>query len=118
MNKNWLKSAADRYEKCNREILEWIVSRTPLSEKFLDTKVNSMTGLPYGAASGLRGPAFTYGWIQGRGLEVLITFSDHYSHVDPSFSDKLLQRAKLLFDSLHNLYQRDKNIYFLYDTEF
>lgn len=117
MDKSWLRSAADRYEECNRTTLEWILSRRPLQSQFLDTKVNSITGANYGITSGLRGPNFTYGWIQGRGLEALVTFSDHYRKLDQVFSNKLLSRAKLVFDGLSSLFKRDEHINFLYDRD-
>ena len=69
-----------------RSAIRWLVDR-PSQSGFLNTKVNSLTGVDYDAASsGLRGPQFTYGWIQGRGLEALVTFADFYQELDPALS--------------------------------
>ena len=117
MDQSWLKRANNRYEECNRLTLQWILSREPLRGHFLDTKVNSITGVPFGDASGLKGPSFTYGWIQGRGLEALVTFSDHYKTLDKDFSNKLLNRAKLVFDGLSNLHKKDELDSIMKETE-
>jgi len=118
MDGTWLTFAAQRYEKCNRSIFEWILSRDPLHKGFIDTKVDSINGISYGTDSGLRGPSFTYGWIQGRGLESLVNFANYYSKINPTFSKRLFKRAELLFDALCRLYDRDGNIHFLYDVDF
>ena len=117
MDKTWLTCAAERYEECNRLTFEWILSREPLHKVFIDTKVDSLKNIPYGKHSGLRGPSFIYGWIQGRGLESLVTFANYYSKISPAFSKKLFKRAELLFDALCLLYKRDGTIHFLYDSD-
>ena len=63
MDNNWLEKAVSRYETCNYKTLNWILSRSPLIEGFLNTKVNSITGISYTNYSGTRGPKFIYGWI-------------------------------------------------------
>ena len=78
MDNIWLEKAASRYEICNHKTLNWILSRSPIIEGFLNTKVNSVTGISYTNNSGARGPKFIYGWIQGRGLEALVTFEEYY----------------------------------------
>ena len=40
MDINWLEKAVSRYETSNYKILNWILSRSPLIEGFLNTKVN------------------------------------------------------------------------------
>ena len=45
MDNIWLEKAASRYEICNHKTLNWILSRSPLIEGFLDTKVNSITAI-------------------------------------------------------------------------
>lgn len=115
MELRWLKDAAQRYHSSNRVTLEWMLSRAPLQGGFIDTKVNSITAKDYVASDGLRGPDFTYGWIQARGLEALTTFALHYQKTDPVFATLLLERARVLFDALSGLHRRDGHIYFLYD---
>ena len=117
MDNNWLEKAVSRYETCNYKTLNWILSRSPLIEGFLNTKVNSITGISYTNNSGTRGPKFIYGWIQGRGLEALVTFAEYYKDKNYVFSKKILKRAETLYYSLKKLYFRDEHIFFLYDQD-
>ena len=113
---HWIENAAVRYETCNKECLRWLINRPSLNG-FLNTKVNSLTGIDYDMSSGLRGPNFTYGWIQGRGLEALVTFAEFYHELDPPLSKRISERAEKLFQRLRQLYMRDEHSYFLYDEE-
>ena len=61
MDRNWLRSAAKRYDESNRATLEFILSRKPLMGAFVDTKVHSISGENYDDTSGIRGPKFTFG---------------------------------------------------------
>ena len=117
MDHDWLRSAARRYDDCNRATLEFILSREPLKGAFVDTKVHSISGENYDSTCGIRGPAFTFGWIQGRALEALMTFSRFYADRDPDLSRRLVDRARLLFDGLDALFRRDGHVYFLYDAD-
>lgn len=117
MNHDWLRSAAKRYDDCNRATLEFILSRAPLKGAFVDTKVHSISGENYDGACGIRGPEFTFGWIQGRALEALMTFARFYHDRDPDLSRRLVDRARLLFDGLDALFRRDGHVYFLYDRD-
>ena len=116
MTLEWLQIAANRYEGCIRETFYWILDRPTLGG-FLDTKVNSLTGADYDSTSGLSGPEFTYGWIQGRGLESLVTFADHYRTNDPQFSARLSEKARTLYERLGELHARDGHAFFLYDPD-
>ena len=107
--------AARRYDMANRETLRWMLSRPALKGGFLDTKVNPLTGADYGQGDGLRGPDWTYGWIQGRGLEALATFARHYRDSDPALSRRLLERARALYRRLCALTEGG-HAYFLYDA--
>ena len=107
--------AARRYDVANRETLGWMLSRPALQGAFLDTKVNPLTGADYGPQDGLRGPDWTYGWIQGRGLEALATFARHYQASDPAFAERLLARIRPLYDRLAAL-SVGGHAYFLYDA--
>ena len=112
----WMNNAALRYEACNRATLAWMLDRHD-PRGFLDTKVNPLTGADYDRNTGLRGPDFTYGWIQGRGLEALVTFADFYRHSDPDLSNRLSERAQRLTQALSELLTRDGRAFFLYDAD-
>ena len=115
MRLDWIEKAVHRYEDCNRNTLTWILDRPTLGG-FLNTKVSALTGNNYDHTSGLRGPGFTYGWIQGRGLEALVTFAKYYREIDPSLSRRLADQSQLLYQRLRGLYSRDGHAYFLYDA--
>ncbi|MGK0281566.1 MAG: hypothetical protein ACI82O_001097 [Patiriisocius sp.] len=115
MKQNWMQSAAIRYDSCIRDTLNWMLERGALGGGLLNTKVNSLTGTQYDHQSGLRGPDFTYGWIQGRGLEALATFADYYNVIDPPLSERLRDAATALYKILATLQERDGHVYFLYD---
>ncbi|MCR8724577.1 hypothetical protein [Frigidibacter sp. ROC022] len=112
---SWPADSADRFDAANRETLNWVLARQPLAGAFLDTKVNPLTGADYGAADGLRGPDWTYGWIQGRGLEALASFARHYADSDPAFAERLLARMRPLYHRLVEI-SADWHAYFLYDA--
>ena len=107
----WLTLTARRYEAANRQALGWLLARPGV---FLDTKVNPLTGADYGAADGQRGPGWIYGWIQGRGLEALVTFARDLAETDPALSARLLARARPLYAALDGLVARDGHGAFLY----
>lgn len=115
MTIEWMHRAALRYEHCIKSTLHWILERPAIAGGFLNTKVNPLTGLDYDNASGLRGPRYTYGWIQGRGLEALVSFAEHFRETDPELSIRLSERARPLYHSLSDLQKRDGHAYFLYD---
>lgn len=117
MATEWMRKAAGRYDRCNRATLIWLLGRGTLNGGFLNAKVHSITGEDYDGSSGLRGPDFTYGWIQGRGLEALATFANHYQATDPQFSARLTAAGATLYQRLAELQGRDGHAYFLYDRE-
>ena len=109
-----MEDAVQRYDACNRETLSWMLGRST-SQVFLDTKVNPLTGKDYDALAGRRGPAFQYGWIQGRGLEAIVSFAQHYRAVDRDLSERLFLQAQALYQGLSALVARDGHAFFLYD---
>lgn len=109
--------AYERYETCNARTLRWMLARGDLNGGFLDTKVNSITLDDYDAKDGIRGPDFTYGWIQGRGLEAIATHAAHFESTDPALSTALDQAGKRLYHRLKSLRAADGHIYFCYDAE-
>lgn len=108
-------NAADRYSAANAASLNWMLARTA-GRDLLDTKVNPLTGHDYSDADGLRGPRWTYGWIQGRGLEALVTHAAHVSPQDPDLAARLDAVAGRLYRRLAALQERDGHVYFLYDA--
>jgi mannose/cellobiose epimerase-like protein (N-acyl-D-glucosamine 2-epimerase family) len=107
--------ALDRYQESNRAALRWMLDRPPLHGAFLNTKMNSITLRDYTEADGWRGPDFTYGWIQGRGLEALTGFAEAFSQQDPELAIALHGRARLLYAALDTLTSTDGHCYFCYD---
>ncbi|MFK7892100.1 MAG: hypothetical protein AB8B63_14890 [Granulosicoccus sp.] len=107
----------ERYNRCIHDTLFWILDRPSRDDGFLDTKVNPITGADYDEQSGFRGPDYTYGWIQGRGLEALTAFARYFQDSEPGLSTRLIQRARPLYDALASLHSRDGHVYFLYDDK-
>ncbi|MFK7997176.1 MAG: hypothetical protein AB8B87_23795 [Granulosicoccus sp.] len=115
MNVDWIQSAASRYDSCIRDTLHWMLGRELSGSGLLNTKVDPLTGVDYDFSTGLRGPDFTYGWIQGRGLEALVAFAIHYRDIDQQLSARLNQIARSLYSTLAELHIRDGHAFFLYD---
>lgn len=108
--------AADRYASANAGTLRWMLDRPLLGAGFLNTKVNSLTLADYGEADGLRGPDYTYGWIQGRGLEALVSHAAFFETRDAALSRRLDDAGRLLFARIKELQARDGHVYFRYDA--
>ena len=109
------REACRTYTRINTEALEWMIARPSPRHPFLDLKVNSITGQDYTDADGLRSPAYIYGWIQGRGLEALVTHGIWLKTRNRELSERLLARARLLYEALAELVDRDGGAYFVYD---
>jgi len=110
-----LANAAARYDAANRITLDWLLSRPPVQDVFINTRVNPVTGMDYIAADGLRGPDWICGWIQGRGLEALVTFAAHYRTSQPDLAARLDAFARPLYARLRTLQAEHGHGYFLYD---
>ncbi|MHA7883375.1 AGE family epimerase/isomerase [Nitratireductor rhodophyticola] len=108
--------AADRYASANAGTLRWMLDRPRLGAGFLNTKVNSLTLADYGEADGLRGPDYTYGWIQGRGLEALVSHAAFFETRDAALSRRLDEAGRSLFARIKALQARDGHVYFRYDA--
>lgn len=108
--------AADRYASANAGTLRWMLDRPLLGAGFLNTKVNSLTLADYGEADGLRGPDYTYGWIQGRGLEALVSHAAFFETRDAALSQRLDDAGRSLFARIKALQARDGHVYFRYDA--
>lgn len=114
--KSFLHEARAAYLACNRETLEWVLDRGVLAGGFLNTKVNSITLRDYGSQDGWRGPDYTYGWIQGRGLEALVTHAAFFEKENPVLAGRLDAAARTLYSVLAPLYDRYGAAFFCYDT--
>lgn len=112
-----LSTAPARYDAANRATLEWMLARAPLAGRLINTKLNPLTGQEYGDGDGLRGPAWTYGWIQGRGLEALACFARHYAMTDPQLAGRLRDRLTPLYATLKAQVARDGYWSFLMDAQ-
>lgn len=114
--KAFLRNAREAYVACNRETLVWVLDRGTLAGGFLNTKVNSISLKDYGSEDGWRGPDYTYGWIQGRGLEALVTHAAFFEKEDPALSARLDEAARKLYAALAPLYDRYNGAFFCYDA--
>ena len=100
----------------NAAALRWMLDRPLLNGAFLNTKLNSITLLDYADSDGWRGPGVTFGWIQGRGLEALVTHARFFKSEDPDLAARLDAAARLLYPALSSLFARDGHAYFAYDA--
>jgi len=113
----FIREALATYTRINVEALEWMIARPSARQPFLDLKLNSITLQNYRDADGLRSPAYVYGWIQGRGLEALVSHGIWLQSRNRDLSERLLARAELLYAALAALVDRDGGAYFLYDRD-
>ncbi len=112
-----LNTAPARYDAANRAMLEWMLSRPALAGGLIDTKLNPLTGEDYTSADGLSGKDWTYGWIQGRGLEAMACFARHYASSDADLSARLLARLRPLYATLKEVVARHGHLTFLLDKD-
>jgi hypothetical protein len=111
----FLHEARRAYVASNRGTLEWMLDRPPLNGAFLNSKMNSITLADYGDADGWRGPRVLYGWIQGRGLEALVSHAEFFEHEDPALAVRLDGAGRRLYAALKELYDRHGGAFFTYD---
>jgi hypothetical protein len=114
---DFIAAARRRYVEANAATLRWMIGRPPLGMAFLNTKMNSLTLADYGPEDGGRGPDFTYGWIQGRGLEALATHAGFFAHRDPALAEALDEKGRALYQALAALQAADGHAYFCYDKQ-
>lgn len=112
---DFFEEARTTYAAANAGTLYWMLQRPPLGGGFLNTKQNSVTLKDYGAEDGVRGPDYTYGWIQGRGLEALVTHAEFFETELPPLAEKLVAAGRRLYDLLAALQKPDGHAYFCYD---
>ncbi|KKB85164.1 hypothetical protein VW29_07470 [Devosia limi DSM 17137] len=108
-------TARQTYIDANAASLRWLLGRPLLGGGFLNSKQNSITLANYGPADGLRAPQFTYGWIQGRGLEALVTHAAFFAASDPALTARIDAVAQPLYAMLRGLWEWHGHAYFCYD---
>ena len=113
----FIAQAAGRYMAENAASLRWMLERPRLHGTFLNTKLNPVTLMEYGAEDGWRGPDWTYGWIQGRGLEALATHAEAFAATDNELTAALDDAGRSLYLSLDALRTRDGHGFFRYDPD-
>lgn len=113
----FIAAARDTYAAANAGTLRWMLARPALQGVYLNTKVNSIALADYGAADGVRGPDYTYGWIQGRGLEALVRHAGFFAGHDAALAEALDARGRALYAALAELQGRDGHAYFCYDAD-
>ena len=106
------------YVAANRGTLDWMLDRPPLRGAFLNTKMNHITGRDFTLSDGWKGPQTVLGWIQGRGLEALVTHASFFDHEDAGFAARLDEAGRRLFAALSNLYAQNSKGFFAYDEAF
>lgn len=117
MGLNFFKQASTAYAAANAGTLYWMLQRPLLAGGLLNTKLNSLTLEDYGADDGMRGPDHHYGWIQGRGLEALVTHARYFDEKLPPLAAKLDEAACGLYGLMANLQTTDGHAYFCYDSQ-
>lgn len=115
MSDAFLSAARAAYVDANRGTLNWMLDRPRTHGAFLNTKQNSITLADYTDADGWRGPRYLYGWIQGRGLEALVTHAGFFETEDPALATRLDAAGRALYAALKQLYDSYGAAYFTYD---
>jgi hypothetical protein len=115
MTPAFFSAARERYFRSNAATLKWMLARQPLHGVYLNTKLNPLTLVDYSARDGWRGPDHIYGWIQGRGLESLVTHAKAFAERDANLSQALDAAGRSLYDALDQLRATDGHVSFCYD---
>ena len=113
----FLEATRTTYAAANAGTLYWMLQRPALGDGFLNTKQNSLTLKDYRPGDGARGPDYTYGWIQGRGLEALVGHAEFFERDLPPLAEKLDAAGRRLYDLLAVLQRSDGHAYFCYDRD-
>ena len=113
----FIAEAGRVYTDANAASMRWLLDRPALGPGFLNSKQNSITLADYGDEDGLRGPGYTYGWIQGRGLEALSTHAEFLEPSHPELAADIDAAGRRLYGLLGELWSRDRHGYFCYDAD-
>ncbi|MBP1842396.1 hypothetical protein J2046_000640 [Rhizobium petrolearium] len=114
---DFFEEARTIYAAANAGTLYWMLQRPMLGGGFLNTKQNSLMLKDYGPEDGIRGPDYTYGWIQGRGLESLVMHAAFFDDELPPLAKKLDTAGRRLYDLLAALQKPDGHAYFCYGRD-
>lgn len=117
MSGDFLRTVPERYRASNAATLNWMLDRPLLHGAYLNTKQNPLTLVDYGPETGWRGPDHIYGWIQGRGLEAVITHAAAFRESDPVLSGRLNEAGQTLAGALDGLRAGDGHAYFAYGRD-
>ena len=117
MGLDFFTEARTTYAAANAGTLYWLLQRPCLQSGFLNAKLNSVTLADYDASDGMRGPDYTYGWIQGRGLEALAAHAVFFDTELPPLAAKLDVHGRRLYNRLAELQGADGHSYFCYDRK-
>lgn len=112
----FLAETARTCRAANAAALDWLLARPDIDGGFLNTRQNSITLADYEADDGWRSPRYLSGWIQGRGLEALVSHANALATRDPARSAALTARARRLAPLLAELAADcQDHVYFAYD---
>ncbi len=114
---DFIRTAQQTYRAANAGTLDWMLARPRLHGAFINTKQNSMTLADYLPSKSWHGPDYTYGWIQGRALEAMVTHAAYFEAVDPALSRRLDAAGREHYAALKALYQRHGAAFFVYDAD-
>jgi len=112
---DFLSAAGGLYRRVNIAGLKWLLDRPMIDGCFINTKLNSITLKDYDDRDGMRGPGFTYGWIQGRGVEALATHADFFERTDPDLARQIDSAAIKSYAALARMQAKHGHVYFCYD---
>ncbi|MGV8856491.1 MAG: hypothetical protein ACOH2L_17825 [Devosia sp.] len=117
MTDPFMQSARQRYRASNAATLNWMLKRPALHGAYLNTKMNPLSLQDYSGDDGWRGPDHIYGWIQGRGLESVVTHAQAFADDDQQLAHDLDQAGQRLYGALDALLSRDGHVSFCYDRD-
>lgn len=113
----FLDDARAAYVRANAGTLRWMLARPRRHGAFVDTKVHSISLRDYGPQDGWRGPDVTFGWIQGRALEAIVTHAAFFAQEDPELARDLDAAGRALYGALDRLFAAHGHGYFAYDRD-
>jgi hypothetical protein len=113
----FLADARAAYVDVNARTLRWMLARPRRHGAFVDTKLNPITLRDYGPRDGWRGPDVTFGWIQGRALEAIVTHAAFFEVEDPALAAALDASGRALYAALDRLFDAHGHGFFAYDAD-
>ena len=119
----FLQLARSVYVRAIQDAMQWQLDRMRASCPLINTKLNSITLKNYSRQDGLRSEEFVYGWIQGRGLEAMVTQAAWFANFNTDMANARLARrlehkVAELYPLLRNLFHSGQGAYFCYNKNF